>query len=118
MVELGENRLDLAGVAERALGFPDDDPRPATILVRELSQEARRLLSLGPRQGPGGVLVVDDSDDLRPACDQCVRDVQLPAQTLFGVLLVSSRGPGVCHQRREGCTLSHATFSSLWVLSD
>jgi len=103
MVELGETvwtwpcRRTRAGVPRRRSQTSHDSGS-------WLSQEARRLFS-GTRQGPGGVLVVDDSTIFCPACDQCVRDVQLPAQTLFGVLLVSSRGPGVCHQRREGCTL-------------
>ena len=88
MAELGEDRLHLACVAESALWLADHDPFPPALRVGQRLEQPERFPALGPRQRPGGVLVVGNCHDLGPARDERAGGLQLPSQALLGVLLV------------------------------
>jgi hypothetical protein len=98
--QLGQHRLDLAGVAEGPLRLAHDDPRPSPARVGQLLEDGGRFFSLRPRQRAGRVFVVGHGDDLGSPGDERPGRLELPAQALLGVLLVGRRGPGVGEQPR------------------
>lgn len=88
VAELGEHGLDLACVAEGALGLAELDPGPPAVWVGQRLEEGERFFALRPRQRARGVFVVGDRDDLGAPGSEPTSGDELPAQALLGVLLV------------------------------